>query len=481
MNQKIFLAGLSHNSANQDLRQKYALPLGVNDLLVAAKERLGVSELVVISTCNRQEIVIVCEPNSPLYKNSKNATAQISKFWAEIIGQEQCELGELNQQCKPGELDESSESGEPGESGQLNELENCIYCFQGRAAVKHLFKVAASLDSMLPGEPQILGQVKKAYCQAVKQGSTKLILNKLFHKSFYTAKRVRSQTQIAANAVSVGFAALNLLKHSLLKQDVLKQGFPPANFEVFQNKKVLILGAGEMAELSAAYLHEAGVQNIIIANRTLANAQSLAQRFEPYFKACTLAQLAQWLPQVDIILGTATASKPIINKLMLQAAAAKREGTPLFIVDIALPRNVEPCVRGMPGVELYDLDDIQELVATNKQNRQREVEKALPIIEQETDAFMQWLNSLTLKPTIVDLLKQTQGIADEELAKTLKRIGPLSKSTEDALQAMLKAVVKKINHQPITFIKRVQQKHGNASHYVDILRSFFGLDEKNKL
>ena len=442
MNQIIFLAGISHHSASQDLREKFALPLGTKELLTCAKEMLGVCELAVISTCNRQEILLVCEAESFLNTTEENPTELIIAFWAKINGHDK------------------------------NELKKYIYCYKGRAAVNHFFQVAASLDSMLPGEPQILGQVKKAYAHAVKEGTSKVILNKLFHKSFYTAKRVLSQTKIAANPVSVVFAGLDLLKSKLLLLDSLAE-----NATCLRNKKVLLLGAGDTAELACKYLHDAGVKNIIIANRTLKNAQKLANHFAG--QTCSLPELEQTLAQVDIILGTAAVDKPLITSNMLLRALSAKINPHFFILDIALPRNISPCVRGLAGVQLYDLDDLQELVEKNKQSRQTEVQKALPIVEQETDNFMLWLNSLALEPTIVDLLNRTQAIADAELAKTLKKIGPVDAQTVKALEAMLKAVVKKINHEPITFIKRVQQKHGNIARYIDILRSFFSLDKRD--
>ena len=448
MTQNIFLAGINHNSASQDLREKFALPLGVKELLVAAKKTLGASEMALISTCNRQEIILVCEPNSILSKAKDCALEHIVAFWAQAIGQNK------------------------------DELKKYAYCYNDKAAVNHLFQVAASLDSMLQGEPQILGQVKKAYAHAVKEGTSKVILNKLFHKSFYTAKRVFSHTQIGVSPVSVVFAALDLLKSKLTLLNPSSR-----EHELLQDKKILILGAGETAELACKYLQDAGAKNIIIANRTLANAQKLVNQLAMHpgqcaGQACTLGEVEQVLPSVDIVLGTATLNKPLISTHMLFNALSFCNNLPFFIIDIALPRNIDPCLRGLAGVEFYDLDDLQELVEKSKQNRQEEARKALPIIEQEVDSFMLWLNSLALEPTIVDLLKRTQAIADAELAKTLKKIGPLDVQTVNALEAMLNAVVKKINHEPITFIKRVQQKHGNISRYIDILRSFFALDEK---
>ena len=487
MNQIIFLAGINHNSANQDLREKFALPLGTKGLLICAEEMLGICELAVLSTCNREELVLVCEAESFLGIAGENASEHIIAFWAKITGQNQ------------------------------KELQKYIYCYKNRAAVNHLFQVASSLDSMLPGEPQILGQVKKAYARAVKEGTSKVILNKLFHKSFYTAKRVLSQTKIAASPVSVVFTALDLLKTKLALSDSSVEiaaqpcgqpcthpcanpcghlhdqmhepqchasgqpqrqlQFQPQRQDDLCNKKILILGAGETAELACKYLRDAQVKNIIIANRTLANAQKLANRFAG--QVCGLAELEQVLPQVDIVLGTATRDKPLITSRMVLKAVAIKRGAPFFIIDIALPRNFETHVRGLNGVEFYDLDDLQEMVEKNKQNRQNELQKALPIVEEETDNFMLWLNSLALEPTIVDLLARTQAIADDELTKTLKKIGPLDTQTVKALEAMLKAVVKKINHEPITFIKHVQQKHGNIARYIDILRNFFSLDKKD--
>ena len=186
MNQTIFLAGVNHNSASQDLREQFALPTDTKGLLVCAEEVLGACELAVIATCNRQELVLVCEAESFLNTAGENASEQIIAFWAKIIGQDK------------------------------NELKKYVYCYKNRAAVNHLFQVASSLDSMLPGEPQILGQVKKAYAHAVKEGTSKVILNKLFHKSFYTAKQVLSQTRIAASPVSVVFTALDLLKNKVI-------------------------------------------------------------------------------------------------------------------------------------------------------------------------------------------------------------------------------------------------------------------------
>jgi glutamyl-tRNA reductase len=326
--------------------------------------------------------------------------------------------------------------------------------------VEHVFQVASSLDSMVVGEPQILGQLKQAYRQAVEQGTTRTIINRLMHKAFSVAKRVRSETRIAQSAVSISFAAVELAK------DI---------FGDLSRQRAMLIGAGEMAELAATHLLNSGLSQLLVANRTLSRAQELAQRFNG--RAVAYCDLLSHLPSADIVISSTGATQPILHARDMRAILKRRKNRPMFFIDIAVPRDIDPDVNQMDNVYLYDIDDLKGVVEENMAQRREQAELAREIVAQEVDTFQDWLNSLDLTPTIVDLLQHGESLAHKEAERTLKRLGPnVDPETEKAVQTMAQSLAKKLYHPAIDFLKRRGQEQDQAQHYVSIIRRMFDLD-----
>lgn len=422
MKQKIHLVGLNHRTAGVEIRESYALTDCDACKLGFVAPGGPVTEAVTLSTCNRVEILAVTDEDVP--------SEEILKFWAETCG------------------------GSPGA------LSPHVYVHEGLDAVRHLYTVAASLDSMVMGEPQILGQIKDAYRAAVDQGSAKTILNRLMHKAFSTAKRVRSETAIASSAVSISYAAVELAKKI---------------FGDMGDNRAMLVGAGEMAELAAQHLVNAGISEILVANRTYARAQELAERFKG--RAIRFDELNDRLPEVDIVISSTGATEAVIRAKDVKPVIKARKNRPMFFIDIAVPRDIDPDVNALDNIYLYDIDDLKEVVEENLAQRQEEAVKARTIVEEEVQAFSRWLESLDLQPTIVDLLCKGEDLAERELAKTMKRLGPdVSPETEDALRTLVKSIAHKLYHEPIVYLKRRTQEEGRAQRFIDSTRRMFNLD-----
>jgi len=318
-----------------------------------------------------------------------------------------------------------------------------------------VFMVASSLDSMIVGESQILGQLKGAFKLAVHEGTSKVVLNKLFHRAFFTAKEIRTKTKIGHSPVSVSHAAVEVAKRML---------------GTFSGKRVLLVGAGEMARQAVRHLKHEGCADFIYANRTPTNALPLVE--ESKGEVVSLSSLATTLASADLLICSSAAPKYLITPDFFSG----RFQTELLCIDISMPRNIDPAVKSIANITLMDLDDIQLEIDKSKKKRSGEAGKAIKIIKRETTRFSDWRKSLSLKPTIADLFAQTQKIADDELKKTLRKIGPVDDETEEALRAMMGSVLKKINHRPVSFIKSLQKQHGDVSRQISLLRSFFNLD-----
>jgi glutamyl-tRNA reductase len=332
---------------------------------------------------------------------------------------------------------------------------------QGPQAVEHIFRVASSLDSMVVGEPQILGQLKQAYRQAVEQDTTSTIINRLMHKAFSVAKRVRSETRIAQSAVSISFAAVELAKD--IFGDISKQ-------------QAMLIGAGEMAELAATHLLNAGLSQLLVANRTLSRAKELAERF--HGRAIDYCHLLSHLHDADIVISSTGATQPILQAREMRPVLKKRKNRPMFFIDIAVPRDIDPDVNQLDNVYLYDIDDLKGVVEENIAHRQEEACRAQEIVTQEVATFGEWLNSLQLTPTIVDLLQHGEALARKEAERTLKRMGSdLTPETEKAVHAMAQSLVKKLYHPAISFLKRRGQEKDNAQYYLSLTRRIFDLDQ----
>ncbi len=317
--------------------------------------------------------------------------------------------------------------------------------------------VATSLDSMIVGEAQILGQLKGAYRCASESKCMGLILNKLLHKSFSTAKRVRTETLIGASAVSISYAAVELAKKI---------------FGSLRAKSVLLIGAGEMAELAAEHLVSQGVGKVVVANRTLARAMSLAQRFNG--SAVSLDELSLQLEQADIVISSTGAPHIILHKQEMKSIMRARRNEPIFFIDIAVPRDLDPELNELDNVYLYDIDDLHQVVEVNKSERDKEAVKARRIVDEEAIKFQLWLDALSVVPTITALRKKADDICQMELEKTLGRLSHLSLEEQKAIEKMAIAISAKLLHAPLSYLKDEGCKDQHEMK-VEMIRAAFGL------
>lgn len=425
MDKKIFLVGLNHRTAGVDIREKFALT-SLTDFETGLLTQCGLREVMALSTCNRVEILAIAD--GATCRNT-DVPEGIRRHWA------MC--------CQ----------------GPIDALREHTYAHEGLEAVGHLFRVAASLDSMIMGEPQILGQLKASYRKAVEAGTARVITNRLLHKAFSVAKRVRTETAIASSAVSISYAAVELAKKI---------------FGDLAGKSAMLVGAGEMAELAATHLLTLGIEKLFIANRTYARAQELAKTMKG--EALFFEDMVERLKDVDIVISSTGSPTAIIRARDIKEVLKKRRNRPMFFIDIAVPRDIDPDVNSLDNVYLYDIDDLKEVVEENMANRQGEAVKARAIVDHETQAFAHWLRSLALQPTITDLLGRAETVAERELAKTLKRLGEVDDATREALEVLVRSVGRKVLHEPITFLKRRTREEGSAERFIDVTRRIFNLD-----
>ncbi|MCU0595825.1 MAG: glutamyl-tRNA reductase, partial [Desulfobacterota bacterium] len=386
----IALLGMNHKSAPVEIREQLALVCRSEAHPLQALPRLEfVGELFSLSTCNRVEFVFTCGAIDPAVQEVKSVL-----------------LNHLGQQ--PGAF----------------HLDEYLYLHRDAAAVEHLFRVASSLDSMVVGEPQILGQIKAAYREATDYSSVGVILNRLLHKSFSVAKRVRSETRIGSLAVSISYAAVELARKI---------------FGELQDKRVLLIGAGEMAELAAEHLRAQGVRQIFVANRTLERAVELAKQFRA--ETIPFAHILDSLKAVDIVLTSTGSAEPILTHKEIKSRMRERRNRPLFFIDIAVPRDIEARVNEIDNVYLYDIDDLKGIVELNREERQREAERAHHIIAEEAVKFCKWLETLDVVPTIVALRRKAESIRQNELNKTLSHLPHFTERDKQAIVLLTESIV----------------------------------------
>lgn len=426
----IVLLGMNHKTASIELREQLALVCSEQANPVQLFPYLGsVKELFFLSTCNRVEILFTC-------LNYEEALSEVKALLKTHLG-----ISAAN----PGQIEAS------------------FYIHKDEAAVRHLFRVSSSLDSMVVGEPQILGQIKKAYREAVDHRTVGVILNRLLHKTFSVAKRVRSETMIGSYAVSVSYAAVELARKI---------------FGELTSKTVLVIGAGEMAELAAAHFLAQGVQHMLVANRTLERAVELAKRF----RAETIAfeQILDALSETDIILTSTGSPVPLLTYQDVKSRMRKRRNKPVFFIDIAVPRDVEQTVNEIDNVYLYDIDDLQGVIELNREERQKEAARAEHIIHEEVIKFHDWLRTLDVVPTIIALREKADHIRKKEIRKTLAQLTDLDEREQQAIEVLTKSIVDKLLHDPIVFLKK---KAGRESKqvFVDHTQQLFNLNEAGDL
>ena len=422
---EIVLIGLSHKTAPVEIREKFCIPREkAKEFLGQLAGVPGVREGMVLSTCNRMEILGVVE-------GVEDEASRIEDLLAGLAGM------------------------------SANELNSYLYLRRGEEAVRHLFRVTSSLDSMVLGEPQILGQVKEAYSQALESKVSGLILNKLFHRSFFVAKRVRTETKIASQAVSVSFAAVELAKKILGNLD---------------DKRAMLIGAGEMSELAARHLLNQGVREILVTNRTQQRALELAQAFQG--KAVPFEDFLQQLKNVDIVLSSTGSTHYIIRKEQLTEVIRARKNRPMFFIDIAVPRDVDPTINEIDNVYVYDIDDLQGLVESNKEERKKQVQQAEEIVAQGVEAFQGWLRTLEVVPTILALRSRMEEIRKGEVDKALSLFKNVSDDERKALDLLTNSIINKILHHPISLLKH-QESRDHGKIYVEMTRKIFRLDEED--
>ena len=417
----IIVVGLSHKTAPLEIRENvaFAAPRIEQPLreVVALPE---IAEAIILSTCNRVEIYAAT-------RDIAGGIARIKRFLADY------------------------------HQIPFDKLEPHLYGYHGETAIRHVFRVAASLDSLVMGEPQILGQVKSAYGYAAEYKTSGIILNRFLHKAFSVAKRVRTETRIASSAVSVAFAAVELAKKI---------------FGVLSDKTVMLIGAGEMGELAAKHFINSGIRSMIIANRTFERAEKLAEEFDG--RAVNFNDLFDHLHKADIVLSTTGAPQHIIRQTDVTDVIRRRKLKPMFFIDIAVPRDIDPKVNDLENVYLYNTDDLQGVVESNLRQRAAEAEKAEEIVNQEIAQFFTWLSSLDVTPTIVSLRSRFEEIRRAELARTLSGWKDLPPEDEKRLEALTSAIIGKILHTPVTVLKQNQQGNRNDL-YMDALRQLFDL------
>jgi glutamyl-tRNA reductase len=345
-----------------------------------------------------------------------------------------------------------------GEHIARDALAEHLSVYRGREAVRHLFRVAASLDSMVVGEPQILGQLKDFYGRAATLGSAGTVLHRCFHKSFSVAKRIRSETGIASKAVSVSSAAVELACKI---------------FDRLEDKTAMLVGAGTMSELAARHLLAHGVRSLIVTNRTFDRAVELAREFRG--TPVPFEDFRRYLQMADVIIGSTAAEEYILTPTLVHEVLRERKYRPFFLIDMSVPRNFDPAINAIDNVYLYDIDDLGGVAAVNRDERGREAEKAEAIVEAEVDAFWKWLASLDAVPTIVALRDKVEAIRRAELAKVLATLPGLSEADRGTLEAMTSAIVNKILHAPITHLK--QHDRQREAFYLAAARQLFDIEE----
>lgn len=420
----IVTIGLSHKTAPIEVRERLAFPENkLQDSLEKLHQYSDISEEVILSTCNRVEIYAKVD-------NYHRGIHSIKEFICHYHGL------------------------------SYDGFERYIYCFNTDPAVQHLFRVSASLDSMIIGESQILGQVKEAYAAAKELNHTGPFLNQLFEKAFSVAKQIRTETGIAKNAVSVSFAAVELAKKI---------------FGELKDRTAMLLGAGEMSELAARHLLSNGIKSIMVANRTFQRAVELAQELggEPV----KFEEFPNELKRADIVISSTGAPHAIIRKEMVQSVIKARKNRPMFFIDIAVPRDIEPSVNDLANVYLYDIDDLQNVIQSNLKEREREALKAEELIQKEVDNFVKWMNSLDVVPTIVLLRDKLERIREKEMEKAFAKIKNLSDLEKNTLETATRSIVNKILHDPMTSLKN-ESMNNNAADHIKLLKYLFRLEDK---
>lgn len=419
---EIVLIGINHKTAPVELRECIAFSGDESTTaLQTLRRQPDINEVLLFSTCNRVELLFVTDDKTRTISATKDFIADYNKI-------------------------------------PLEQFDDALYIHEGNDAVRHVFRVASSLDSMMVGEPQILGQIKEAYRIATEVKSSGVILNRLLHRTFFVAKRIRTETGIGDHAVSISYAAVELGR------------------KIFGNlagKSVLLVGAGEMAELAVEHLIRNKASEIYVANRTFENGVQLAKKFNG--KPIRFEEITTFLESADIIISSTGSPEFVITRDQVKSVIRKRRNRPIFFIDIAVPRDIDPRVNRLTNSYVYDIDDLQGVVDDNIEDRQQEAIKGERIIDEAVISFRQWYDSLEIVPTIIALRKKMESIAAAEMQKTLK-FNNLPADSVSAIQKMTGSLINKILHDPTMFLKKDGMVEDKAL-YLDTVRKLFKLDE----
>jgi glutamyl-tRNA reductase len=409
--------GINHKTATVDLREKVAFsPDKIHDAMKSLASRTTTGEAVIVSTCNRTE----------LYCNNGNE-ADIIEWLEDYHGLKH------------------------------EDLMPCIYTYRDQIAVKHLMRVSSGLDSLVLGEPQILGQVKQAFVKAKEAGTTAITIDRLFQNTFSVAKKVRTETEIGAAAVSVAFAAVSMAKHI---------------FSSLSRTKVLLIGAGETIELVAKHLKDNNVESIIVANRTIERAQAMCEEFNA--TAITLQQIPDYLAKADIVISSTASPLPILGKGMVEKALKQRRHQPMLLVDIAVPRDIEAEVGELDDAFLYTVDDLHSIIEQNMASRMEAAEQAELITEEQSHIFMEWVRSLESVDSIREYRSQSVAIKDELVERALNKLAQ-GGDGEQVLLELANRLTNRLIHAP-TQALTVASRQGDLN-TLGQLRIALGLDK----
>jgi glutamyl-tRNA reductase len=417
------LIGVNHKTAPVEVRERLAIPDSrLPEALKRLAEHPAVDEGLILSTCNRVEVLA----------QTKNGSVDLRGFLRDYF-----------------HLDPA-------------DYEAHLYEYRESDAVRHLFRVTSSLDSMVVGEPQILGQVKEAYATARAVGAVHSQLDLLLTRAFAVAKRVRTETAVGSSAVSVASVAVELAKKI---------------FGSLHGKHVYLVGAGKMSELAARHLLAHGAETIFVANRTYERAQQLAAKFDG--QAILFEQLYETCDRADIVITSTGAPNAIFRREHGELFLGRRKNRPMFFIDIAVPRNVDPGMNKLDGIFVYDIDDLQQAVSSHVDDRQKEAERAESIVAAEVDRFQARLQTLDVVPTIVSLQDHLETIRQAEIDRVRGRLGSLSPEQELAVEALTRGIVSKIMHTPISTLKTAVREP-EATTVIDLVRRLFNLQERER-
>lgn len=429
----IVLLGINHRTAPVEIREKLSIsPASLGNALEILRHVPGVEGGVILSTCNRLEIYLASRSVEVGLKAGK----EFLGLWLE-----------------------RNALADNGEILGAKELEHVFYTSSCHQAVHHLFRVAAGLDSMVLGETQILGQVKEAYEAALKAQATNGVLNTLFQQALAVGKKVRAETGIDQHAVSIGSVAVELARQVLGS---------------LEGQTILILGAGEMGELVARHLLASGAKTVLVSNRSYERAVEVARRFSG--EARRFDDLVASLVDADIVISCTSACHCVVRKEHVATALKIRNNKSLLMIDIAVPRDIDPEVASLPGVYLYDIDDLQTVIDSHFEERKLKAHKAEKIILEELERFNQWLDTLSLVPTIVALKEKAEKIKQEELRRAKNRLGTLSPREEKIIISLANSIVNRLLHDPVIELKsQVNTSHGHL--YAEVLKKLFRLEK----